>query len=490
MENQKSELDKILEFSLDMICTINEHGQFVRVSAAAYDILGYYPEELIGKHYMEFVYPEDHEKTQEFANKVMSGAPVCKFENCYIRKEGKVIPMLWSSNWDKEEKIMYCIARDGSAKRHAEELRVSLEEINLRYEYVTKATSDAIWDWNIGKSTLYWGDGYHTIFGYKPGENGKDLKSWSNRIHPEDAEVVIDSIQKVIETGETNWKYEYRFQRADGSYADVVDRGFVIRNEAGHATRMVGALHDISDRKKSLVQLKKFADDLYKRNRELQQFGYVVSHNLRSPVANIMGITSLMEAEKDDCEMVGHCIENLKISIVRLDDVIIDLSKILTLTDGRTEISTERVSLNEILGNVVGDLSEMIREAGAQVILPEKLVMLLSHKAYLYSIFFNLITNAIKYRSGKTPRVSIFIEAQTSQTVIQVADNGSGIDTVRYKDDLFKPYKRFNNSKEGKGLGLFLVKSHVEALNGGINVTSELGKGCVFTVTFPNSTKD
>lgn len=485
LETKKSELDKILEFSLDMICTINEDGRFVRVSAASYEILGYHPAELAGKHYIDFVYPGDHAKTREFADKVMSGDPVCKLENSYLRKDGSVIPILWSSNWNKEEKIMYCIARDGSAKRQAEALRVSLEESNRRYEYVTKATSDAIWDWDIRKGTLYWGEGYHTIFGYQLNEIGNELNTWSDHIYGEDIEMVMAGLQQVIDCGETNWKQEYRFARADGSYADVVDRGFVIRNEAGHAVRMVGALHDISERKKSLAQLNKFTEDLYQRNRELQQFGYVVSHNLRSPVANIMGITSLLEMEKDNPEMFGLCMENMKTAIGRLDEVIIDLSQILTINDNQMEISKELVDLAEMIENVVTDLDEVVLRSGAKITCPKEPALLQSHKAYLYSIFYNLITNAIKYRADDVPQISIVIRVLPAHIVIEVSDNGMGIDTRRHQDDLFKPYKRFNNKKEGKGLGLFLVKSHVEALDGSISLKSELGKGSTFTLSFP-----
>jgi PAS domain S-box-containing protein len=490
LERKKSELDKIMEFSLDMICTIDQRGHFVSVSAASYDILGYYPAELIGRRYIDFVDPQDHEKTQNFAEKVLSGAPVCKFENCYIRKDGSIIPILWSSNWDKEEKILYCIARDGTAKKQAEDLRLSLEESNRRYEYVTKATSDAIWDWDMEKGTLYWGDGYCTIFGYQLNELGNDLNTWSNHVHAEDAEAVMASLTQVIDTGETNWKQEYRFQRADDSYADVVDRGFVIRNKAGRAIRMVGALHDISERKKSLADLKKLTDDLYRRNRELQQFGYVVSHNLRSPVANIMGITSLMESEKDSDETMEFCIKNLKTSISRLDEVILDLSKILTITDSQVEISKEPVDIVEIIEKVVVDLNELILQSGAQITLPQESAMLQSHKGYLYSIFFNLVTNSIKYRSHNVPQISIMIEGSPEQIIIQIFDNGIGIDTCRYQEDLFKPYKRFNYNKEGKGLGLFLVKSHVEALNGNILLESELGKGSTFIMSFPRLGKE
>jgi signal transduction histidine kinase len=96
-----------------------------------------------------------------------------------------------------------------------------------------------------------------------------------------------------------------------------------------------------------------------------------------------------------------------------------------------------------------------------------------------------LVSNSIKYRSEKKPEINISIQQADDSLNIKIADNGIGIDLNKYADDIFKPYKRFNTLVDGKGLGLFLVKSHVEALNGKISIDSELGVGSVFTITLP-----
>lgn len=101
--------------------------------------------------------------------------------------------------------------------------------------------------------------------------------------------------------------------------------------------------------------MKRVTDDLYKHNRELHQFGYIVSHNLRSPVANIMGIANLMELEKDGPETVTHCLNNLKSSVSRLDGVIKDMSKILSSTDSSAVLVFEPVDLSETVRNIKND---------------------------------------------------------------------------------------------------------------------------------------
>lgn len=473
-----------MAFSPDLICTIDRQGRFARASAASLPILGYQPDQLTGKPCLAFVCAEELENTRRAAESVIAGGMVQDMETCCIRKDGSVILVRWSANWDPEEKMMYCTARDGNRQKQSETLQRSLKESNKRYEYVTKATSDAIWDWDLEKGTVYWGEGFTTVFGYKLDEIAADISSWTAHVHPEDAQTVVDSIYQVIDGGETNWKMEYRYQRANGSYADVVDRGFVIRDAAGKAVRMVGAMHDISERKKSLAQLNQFAEDLYKRNRELQQFGYVVSHNLRLPVANIIGIANLMEAERMCPETIDFGIDSIKKSVSSLDEVIRDLSGILSVTDGSAEIAKEPIDVLEIINKVKADLMPSLTATQALVHVPEDHYILHSHKAYLYSIFHNLMSNAIKYRSEQPPVVTITMEATPESLFIQLSDNGTGIDLQRHQDDLFRPYKRFNSETTGKGLGLFLVKSHMDALHGTIEVQSEPGRGTSFLMTF------
>jgi PAS domain S-box-containing protein len=559
------------------------------------------------------VHPDDREKfTQEQAFSV-TGKKEIDFEYRiilpdgtvkWVHEIGKLVP-----NDDGHMPIFQGTVQDITPKKL---MSISLEEANVRYDYVTKATSDAIWDWDLATDHLYWGEGIETIFGHKLAGVRSTVSSWADNIHPDDAEQVIKGIYAVVDSTGTNWKDEYRYMKADGEYAYVVDRGFVIRNAKGDAVRMVGAIHDITkrktqvhhlkllesvithatdsvlitdadfseggprivyvneaftemtgysaeqiigktpkflqgpksdmaelarlstalrnsepceitivnykksgeefwinfavnpvtddkgilthfvaierdvtERKKAELDQKQFADDLYKRNKELNQFGYIVSHNLRSPVANIMGIVSLLELDSEDPETVAKCTGDLKTVVHRLDSVIKDLSQILSITDGSTALNKEKINLNELITQVSTDMRQSIDDAGAVINLIAQPCILQSHKAYLYSVFYNLISNAIKYRSAMPPVINISIECPQQVVIVKVADNGIGIDMAKHKENVFQPYKRFNATVEGKGLGLFLVKSHVEALGGAISIESELGKGTMFIINLP-----
>jgi PAS domain S-box-containing protein len=135
--------------------------------------------------------------------------------------------------------------QDVSEQRRArDELRVSEE----RFRLLSRATTDAIWDWDIAAGELWWNEGFEALFGFPRKELKPEVNSWIARIHPEDRQRVVGRFREVVDRGGTAFSDEYRFARKDGSYAYVLDRGNVIRNEAGVAIRMIGGMTDLSER--------------------------------------------------------------------------------------------------------------------------------------------------------------------------------------------------------------------------------------------------
>jgi PAS domain S-box-containing protein len=137
-------------------------------------------------------------------------------------------------------------------KKQEEATRIS----NERYQLISKASSDAIWDWDLVADTINWGEGIETIFGHKL-VNGRDSPSaWANFIHPDDVARVTCSINKVIKGKESFWRDEYRYRKSDLSYAIVSDRGYVIRDAEGKGIRMVGAMQDITAQKEAELSIR------------------------------------------------------------------------------------------------------------------------------------------------------------------------------------------------------------------------------------------
>jgi len=132
-----------------------------------------------------------------------------------------------------------------------------LQQSEERYRIVTQATNDIVWDWNLETNTLWWNENFKTVFGYEHNEIEPGIDSWYNRIHHEDKERVIHYIHTVIDSGGHSWSDEYRFRRSNGSYAYIFDRGFVMRDAVGKPHRMIGAMMDITERKKSEQALQK-----------------------------------------------------------------------------------------------------------------------------------------------------------------------------------------------------------------------------------------
>jgi len=231
----------------------------------------------------------------------------------------------------------------------------------------------------------------------------------------------------------------------------------------------------------------KITADLVQHNKDLQQFAYIISHNLRAPVANIIGLTTMFEEPSLDEKMMKEIIKNLASSAGKLDNVIIDLNHILNL---RNEVNEKKVIVR--FSEIVEDIKLTINSVVQQDIwiktdfsqMPE----IFSLKSYMYSIFHNLIYNSIKYKRPDLPAIIEIRSFHDYNNIFLVfKDNGLGIDLTKKGDQIFGLYKRFHSHVEGKGMGLFMVKTAVEMLRGTISVASSVNKGAIFTIQFPNT---
>ncbi|HSJ67870.1 MAG TPA: PAS domain S-box protein [Anditalea sp.] len=490
---------KILDHSVDIICTVDSGGRFKEINAAVENVWGYTPEELLGKIFLDLVHEEDKERSKMEVQNLISGQQTISFENRYITKDGKVVPMLWSSHWDQNEQLLFCVGKDATdlkkaeaklkyneqrfkslvqhgadfiaildtngintyvsptsksitgweidhlqgysafnfmheddvdrvkanfqrviegesiltetfriknkegkyiwmetyavnmldnpvingivinarditekkkylewheyvnkatnnaifdwdleeglihwggnktlifkesedtfkfgfyeyadrfhpedrermlsllrdhlknrsknhlkascqilnpegifldveidgffirdksgyvirmigairdvsiQKRFEQELKIS----NQRYELVTQATSDVIWDWDVRTNSLFWGEGIEKLFGYDVASLKPNISSWYSRIHPKDYKKVTNEVKRIIASGKSLWEGEYRFLTADGNYNYVYDRGFVVRDNQGEAIRIVGAMQNIHQDKMREVE--------------------------------------------------------------------------------------------------------------------------------------------------------------------------------------------------------------------------------------------
>ncbi len=220
---------------------------------------------------------------------------------------------------------------------------------------------------------------------------------------------------------------------------------------------------------------------LDRENQQLQQFNYIIAHNLKAPIARMRGLIALVALQQGKSEEL----EKLEQAIQELEQTVTDLMDIIRLKSLPPE-SHRPIVLSELLHKVTSQLQDKINEAKATITHDLQINHCISVPAYLESILFNLISNAIKYRSEKRPLlIEVVTRTENNHCIMQVHDNGSGFDADAVKAKLFQPFQRFHNNSEGKGLGLFMVKTQTEALGGHLEVESRPDEGTTFTLHLP-----
>ncbi|HEX5172267.1 MAG TPA: tetratricopeptide repeat protein [Cyclobacteriaceae bacterium] len=277
-------------------------------------------------------------------------------------------------------------------------------------------------------------------------------------------------------------------------YGEVSEQKEKIQAQAEELTTTNRNISDINRSLEKLVEqktheLRTTNEELMKYNNELLQFSYTVSHNLRGPVVRLMGLSDLALAE-NDLTLARQWIGLIGKTTHELDTIIKDLSKILDLRNKPHQYH-EPVGLqaewNQARSLLQGNLT------GSEEIVSnfESLPELTTVRALLQSIFYNLLSNAIKFQSPeRNLKVIATSRVEYGKAILEITDNGLGFNTQRNKEKLFKLYNRFHTHVEGRGLGLYLIKSQIEVLHGSIEVESEPGRGSMFRVVLPISVEE
>lgn len=258
-----------------------------------------------------------------------------------------------------------------------------------------------------------------------------------------------------------------------------------VTNSEGEHSHWISIQRDITEEKEKQREREQLIRELTQNNKDLKQFSYITSHNLRAPLSNLTGLLNLVEDMTIENPELNEIINGFSKSTHLLNETINDLVKVVIIKDN-TSIHKEKVSVKEIFENVFSQLSFLISTHKPILKIDlEDITILNINKSYLESIFLNLLTNAIKYKEPtRQLRVSISSKVIGDNLLLTFKDNGIGIDMERNKDKIFGLYQRFHNHPDSKGLGLYLVKSQVEAMGGTISVASTVGKGTTFTITF------
>jgi PAS domain S-box-containing protein len=372
------------------------------------------------------------------------------------------------------------IVEDITARKRLEE---SLREGERRFREMIETLPQLVWtaDTNGGRDFLsrQWLDYTGMASKEKLGEQ------WLNFVHPEDRARTWELWNRFLR-GEGAYDLEHRLRRADGEYRWFKTRGVPIRDEHGNIMKIFGTSTDIDHKIRAEESLRKLGEQLQRSNQELEQFAYVVSHDLREPLRTISGFLGLVRkrctgVDPEAEEFIHYAVDGAN----RLDRMIHDLLEYSRIQRQKTDL--QPLALTDILRQVTEDLRLLIEDR-AVGITHEVLPMVRGDGGQLYRLLQNLISNAITYCRDRKPEIRLRAASQDAQWRISVQDNGIGIEPA-HQDRIFQIFQRLHTQQEypGTGIGLAICKKIVERHGGRIWVESEPGKGSTFYFTLPKA---
>ncbi|MEO8085738.1 MAG: PAS domain S-box protein [Bacteroidota bacterium] len=477
----------VLENSDDMITIISPTGKTIYASPAVSKKFGYTNEECLQINIADIVHPDDALIMQEFVMRIMlhPGVPMeCplirnrKKDGSYVWVEGTL------TNFLETEGINAIVAnfRDITDRKKADEL---LQQSQSNLKAVIENTDASIYSLDLNYRYITFNKLLHETLkqiyhlDIKPGDN---VYSFLDKLNPSESKEWKEVYSKAL-GGETV-KFEKEFHIGDFYNCS----SFSIHPiwEMDEVIGLSCFAYDISKQKQGELQKEKMTADIVQRNKNLEQFSYIVSHNLRAPIANIIGFSDLLKSGELAQETVAELNEGLSTSAKKLDEVIKDLNHILHIKRNVSE-EKEIVNLSQLATDIYISIETLIAKEDATIVWDfTEVNEILIIKSYLYSIFTNLITNSIKYRQPNIPpAIKIKSFKFDNKIILTFTDNGMGIDLEKKGDQVFGLYKRFHtNRAEGKGMGLFMVKTQVETIGGTISITSEVNKGTEFKIEF------
>ena len=344
-----------------------------------------------------------------------------------------------------------------------EELRRS----NERFFYVSKITSDAIWDIDLATKQIYRSETFYELSGYSREEIKPDLDWWFNKIHPRDRERVKNKVQEHIQFGHERWEDEYLFLCADGSYKFLLDSGTIlIRN--GKPVRILGAIRDLTEKKKLEQQL---LQEQEQKHKAVSQAGISAQETERSNISRelhdnvnqlLMSAKLFMNSAQTDPQKANEHIEKAITYQLMAVEEIRKLSK--TLNTSLVKVIGLSRSIDDIIINM-----KAFQQIETRFQYDQKLDKLLSddQKLMIFRILQEQTNNIIKYANAKN--VLITLKEENSKIFLSITDDGKGFDA----------------SVQSKGIGFINIYNRVDAFGGDMELISSPGNGCALRINFP-----
>ncbi len=360
-------------------------------------------------------------------------------------------------------------ARDVTEHNESERALRASEE---RYRLVSRATNDVIWDWDLASDQTHWSGAVESVFGVAPDSESEPRNWWSSRVHPEDLQSVAQRVRDVLaSTSEDAWSAEYRLRRADGNYAVVLDRGFVVRDGRGRPARMIGSMLDLT--------VHRDLEEQFRHAQRMEAVGQLaggVAHDFNNMLTVISGFSTVLRDPTESAAEQADALDQIEQAAIRAAG----LTRQLLAFSRKQLLQPKVIDLNQIVRGVSTMLRRLIGEnIQVELDLDAEIPPVFMDPGQLEQVIMNLVVNARDAMpSGGLLRIrTAALGAEGHRSCrLTIEDSGCGMSP----ETLSRVLEPFFTTKEvgvGTGLGLSTVYGIVEQSGGRLDIESAPGAG-------------
>ena len=478
--------EKIIEASPYSYILINQAGIIVFVNRTIEKLLGYQVEDVVGQP-IENLIPEEYRSShielrnhfviEPVARRMATGRILSA-----LKKDGSHLPIEIGLNPIEIEGAKYTLATliditESSVHQH------EMKKARERFALAADASSIGIWEWDIVNNILIWDEAMYRIYGVNKEDFSGAYDAWASGLHHDDLKKAEEDLGAALE-GSKSFNTEFRIiWPSDNSVHNIRGRAIVERDKKGKAVKITGTNWDVTEENHKREQLKQAVVALANKNKELEQFAYIASHDLQEPLRSILSLIEMMEVEniqnmnddqKQACEFIKESTQRMQLLIKHL----LDFNRL------GTKSNLQETDCNQLVNSVIEDLSSLVANSNANIIV-DPLPTIPAFQTELRLLFQNLISNAIKFRNPDVkPSIRIGAHKYNDGWDFTVQDNGIGIDP-KYHVKIFVIFQRLHSNQKykGSGIGLAHCKKIVSMHNGEIWLKSIPKKGSIFHFT-------
>ncbi len=367
------------------------------------------------------------------------------------------------------------------------EREIHLKLSEERFQCALEASTNGVWDLDLKNDRVFYSSQSMKMLEFDEADIIDTHQKWDERIHPDDLEDYLTAFNKHLMNETPFYENAKRMLTKTGKYKWILSRGKIIeRDEKGFPIRLTGTHTDITELKQQEKKLLHTLKIINEQNSRLMNFAHIVSHNLSSHTSNFKMLLDLLEDENDNNSII-EMHKHLRTSSNALSQTIEHLKELVDINAGVVQ-KKECLNLNLYLNKVLSVLSEEISNNKVKIYnkIPKDYNVSFN-PSYLESILLNFTTNAIKYsHPDRVPEIKYNLKSDKGKTLLEIRDNGLGIDMEKYGQKLFGMYKTFHNNTNARGIGLFITKNQIEAMGGKVEVESKANVGTTFKIYFNN----